>query len=170
MSCRGLCRDGILGLLSSGIFSIILPTAAEGLLLTLVGRGGRGEFWMLFVPQNVLDLRPKLSLSPSLVSEFDFFKPLNTFNISIVLLLKLPCNIYALESKQPSTKKLIHFYKCPQYSLALNSWCNYMIHYTNHINKHLSTHECWLSIIEFASCFYFSNRFPLWVRAGLSQF
>ena len=42
---------------------------------------------MLFAPFESLDLRAELSLSlnPSLESEFDFFKPLNTLKNSIAL-------------------------------------------------------------------------------------
>ena len=48
------------------------------------GLGGSGQSVELFLPPLLRDLRPKLSLSPSLVSELDFFSPLNTLKNTAV--------------------------------------------------------------------------------------
>ena len=70
----------------SGIFSNALPWRLVLLpALAFDGLGGRGELTMLFAPFGSLGLRIKLSLSLSLDSEFDFFKPLNTLKNSIAL-------------------------------------------------------------------------------------
>ena len=81
VSRRGLWREGPVTW-SSVRFSMMVASTPPR---PLPGLGGNGESTELFLPPTpLLDLRTKLSLSPSLVSELDFFKPLNTLKNSIV--------------------------------------------------------------------------------------
>ena len=80
VSRRGLWREGPVSW-SSGMFSMIASTPPR----PFPGLGGNGESTEHFLSLTpLLDLRTKLSLSPSLVSELDFFNPLNTLKNSIV--------------------------------------------------------------------------------------
>ena len=81
VSRRGLWREGPVSW-SSVMFSMMVASTPPR---PFPGLGGSGESTELFLPPTpLLDLRTKLSLSPSLVSELDFFNPLNTLKNSIV--------------------------------------------------------------------------------------
>ena len=71
--------------------------------LTFPGLGGSGEACIDL--EKFFDLRPNPSPSPSLVSEFDFFNPLNTLSISIVGPSKLQQS-HSTEASQNSTAPL----------------------------------------------------------------
>ena len=81
MSRRGLCRDGPVTWSSVRFSTMVVANPPRH----FPGLGGSGQSVELFLPPLLRDLRPKLSLSPSLVSELDFFNPLNTLKNSIVM-------------------------------------------------------------------------------------